>query len=66
MTIQVNGSARSAPAAMTVRALLEELELGNKPVVVELNRRALFPREHAQQELKDGDVVEIVQITAGG
>jgi thiamine biosynthesis protein ThiS len=66
MTIQVNGSARTAPVAMTVRALLEELGFDHQPVVVELNQRALFPREHAQQKLKDGDVIEIVQITAGG
>ena len=64
--IKVNGDARDASAPLTVRGLLDELGFGQKPVVVELNRRALFPREHALQELKDGDVLEIVQITAGG
>lgn len=68
MTIQVNGSAHTtpAPAPLTVRELLEELGLGRKPVVVELNRRALFPREHVETRLNEGDVLEIVQITAGG
>ncbi len=42
------------------------LGFGLKPVVVELNGRALFPREHAETALKEGDVIEIVQITAGG
>lgn len=66
MKLQVNGNERVASAPLTVRGLLEELGFGGKPVVVELNRRALFPREHAERELKDGDVLEIVQITAGG
>jgi sulfur carrier protein len=66
MTIQVNGASRTAPASLTVRALLDELGLGGKPVVVELNRRAIFPREHAETRLEEGDVLEIVQITAGG
>ena len=66
MKLQVNGNEHFASAPLTVRGLLDELGFGPKPVVVELNRRALFPREHARQELKDGDVLEIVQITAGG
>lgn len=66
MNVRVNGDVREVTAPLTVRGLLDELGFGQKPVVVELNRRALFPREHAQQELKDGDVLEIVQITAGG
>jgi sulfur carrier protein len=65
MRLRVNGDEHET-AAPTVRGLLNELGFGQKPVVVELNRRALFPREHAEQALKDGDVVEIVQITAGG
>ena len=66
VTIQVNGQPRAVAPVTTVGALLEELGFGRKPVVVELNQRALFPREHAQRELKEGDVIEIVQITAGG
>ncbi|MCE9519672.1 MAG: sulfur carrier protein ThiS [Verrucomicrobia bacterium] len=66
MTIQVNGSSHTTSVSLTVRGLLDELGFGLKPVIVELNRRALFPREHAEAELKEGDVIEIVQITAGG
>ena len=66
MKLQVNGDMREVSASMTVRGLLDELGFGEKPVVVELNRRALFLREHDTQTLNDGDVLEIVQITAGG
>ncbi len=66
MTIQVNGNSHTTSSPVTVRGLLYELGFGLKPVIVELNRRALFPREHGEVEINDGDVLEIVQITAGG
>ena len=66
MKLQVNGITHEAAAPFTVRGLLDQMGFGEKPVVVELNQRALFPREHASTELHDGDVLEIVQITAGG
>lgn len=66
MKLQVNGILREATAPLTVRGLLEELGLGGRPVVVERNRQALLPKEHAETLLEDGDVLEIVQITAGG
>ena len=44
----------------------DHLGLTGKPVVVELNQRALFPRELASTPLHEGDVLELVQITAGG
>lgn len=65
MKLRVNGDERDC-SATTVRGLLDELGFGRKPVVVELNRRALFSREHDTQTLNEGDAIEIVQITAGG
>jgi sulfur carrier protein ThiS len=35
-------------------------------VVVEQNQAALLPREVETATVSDGDVIEIVQITAGG
>ena len=66
MKLQVNGTAHEVAVSLTVRGLLDQMGFGEKPVVVELNQRALFPREHASTELSDGDVLEIVQISAGG
>jgi sulfur carrier protein len=66
MKLVLNGTAQETPAPLTVRGLLDHLGFGKKPVVVELNLRALFPREFEQTHLKDGDKIEIVQITAGG
>ena len=50
----------------TVKALLARLELAGVPVVVEHNREALLPREHAVTALADGDTIEIVRVVAGG
>ena len=66
MTITLNGSAHVLPGPATILDLLASLGFAGRPVVVEWNHQALLPREHASTVLKDDDVVEVVQITAGG
>jgi sulfur carrier protein len=46
--------------------LLDDLGLGGKPVVVEQNQAALLPRELDAASVSEGDMIEVVQITAGG
>lgn len=66
MQITLNGEKRTFDGAPTISALLETLGLGGKPVVVEQNQAALLPRELETAQVNDGDVIEVVQITAGG
>jgi sulfur carrier protein len=66
MTLLLNGRPHETSAPLSIRGLLDKLGFGKKPVVVELNLRALFPREFEETMLSEGDKVEIVQITAGG
>lgn len=66
MTITLNGASRDFPQPLTLPELLEQVGLAGKPVVVEHNRVALLPREIQTATVNDGDLVEIVQITAGG
>lgn len=66
MTITLNGDPRDFPQPLTLPELLEQVGLAGKPVVVEHNRVALLPREIQTATVNDGDLVEIVQITAGG
>lgn len=67
MEITLNGKPHAlTPEITTVGSLIEQLGLADRPVVVEHNRTALLPREHGHTPLKHGDVVELVQITAGG
>ncbi len=66
MTITLNGQKQTVPGSATILDLLANLGFGGRPVVVELNRQALLPREHASVPVNEGDVIEVVQITAGG
>jgi sulfur carrier protein len=49
-----------------VRALLESIGFGDKPVVVELDEQAIFPRDFSRVLVVDGSRVEIVALAAGG
>jgi sulfur carrier protein len=64
--IQLNGSSRSVAAGSSILTLLQEVGLGEVPVLVEHNAVALFPREFADTMLAAGDRVEIIRIVAGG
>ena len=66
MTIQLNGKDHTLDTPLSVDQLLQSIGLAEKPVVVELNRQALFPREYAAATLKDEDQLEIITIAAGG
>jgi len=66
MIIQLNGKDHKLDTPASVESLLKSIGLGDKPVVVELNKTALFPREYFKSTLEDGDQVEIITIAAGG
>lgn len=66
MKITLNGQKHGLDGPQTVRSLLESIGLGGKPVVVEQNQVALLPREIEGAVVSEGDVIEVVQITAGG
>ncbi len=66
MQITLNGEKRTFDSPLTIRGLLAALGLGGKPVVVEQNQAALLPRELDRASVSEGDVIEVVQITAGG
>ena len=66
MTLTINGETQKFNDNLNLQALLAELGLAEKPVVVELNQAALAPSEFKSQKLKDSDQLEIVTIAAGG
>ena len=66
MSITLNGQVHPLPESTTVNALLQSLGFAGKPVVVELNREAIFPRDFETTPVNDGDQVEIVTLAAGG
>jgi len=64
--ITLNGKDHALETALNVDELLASIGLAGKPVVVELNQKALFPREYSLTDLAENDRVEIVTIAAGG
>lgn len=66
MTIHLNGNPHPIEAAMTLAELLESLGFGGKPVVVELDEQAIFPRNYTTVRIEEGARVEIVTLAAGG
>ena len=66
MKIHLNGRPYELAATLTVTDLLESLGFGGKPVVVELNEKAVFPRDYLVTMVEDGARVEVVALAAGG
>jgi sulfur carrier protein len=66
MKVILNGNDHLLTADNTVTSLLASLGLADKPVVVEHNKMALFPRDYDSTVLKDDDSLEIITIAAGG
>ena len=66
MKITLNGNTKELAKAITLAELLDELGFARKPVVVEHNKEAVFPRDYTQILLQNGDQLEIISIAAGG
>lgn len=66
MQITLNGSGHPIEHPMSLSELLDSLGLGGKPVVIEVDEEAVFPRNYGSIGVKDGSRVEIVTLAAGG
>lgn len=66
MQVRINGKERELPDGATLMQLLEERSIDPRAVVVEYNY-TIVPRDrYGEITLRDGDNLEIVQMTAGG
>ncbi len=66
MRITVNGNIQELPDAATVAQLLDRLKARRDAIAVEVNREIVPRARHAEQSLRDGDVVEVVTFVGGG
>lgn len=66
LKLTVNGDIREVPEGVTVRALLESMELGRERVAVEINAEVVRRALHTERVLAEGDHVEIVTFVGGG
>lgn len=66
MNIILNGKPTEVQTLGSITEFLESIGLAGKPVVVEHNKVAVFPRDYSQTQLAESDQIEIVNIAAGG
>jgi sulfur carrier protein len=67
MRITINGASnQDYDTELSVSDLVASLGLAGQPVLVEIEGRALFPREFEETIVTEGAEVEIIRIAAGG
>ena len=64
--VRLNGEDRAVPSGVTVRGLLEHLELKPELVVVERNGDILRRDRYEEVAVEAGDVLELVHFVGGG
>ncbi len=66
ISVRLNGQDRDIEPGLSVRALVESLDLNPKLIVVELNREILSRDCFGDIEVANGDQVELVHFVGGG
>ncbi len=66
IAITLNGEAREVPAGLTIKGLLERLDLHERLVVVERNREIIRREEYSNVIVSPGDTIELVHFVGGG
>ena len=66
MNLIVNGEAYEAKPLGSVAALLEEMGVGGRPVVVVLNDEVISASSWSACGLREGDRVELFRLVGGG
>lgn len=66
MKLQLNGEAKSFAQVETVSDLVNELQILPETVLIEHNGRALYRAEWPSRQLREGDRIELLRLTAGG
>jgi len=65
MKVILNGSELETDAE-NIAELIESTTMAGKPVIVEVNKKALVASEHKTTTLGDGDKIEVLTLGAGG
>jgi thiamine biosynthesis protein ThiS len=66
MQVIINGEARQLIDGITVKQLLEELQIPLTRVAVELNLEIVPKAGYGDKTIQDGDKIEIVHFVGGG
>ncbi len=66
ITIVLNGTSEKIEHNTSISQLLDKLDLSEKRLAVEVNQQIVPRSEFASLQLKEQDIVEIVQAIGGG
>ncbi len=66
MRVEINGREREIPSGLSVRDLLDHLQVKQELVAVEINREVVPRGRQVQVLVSQGDRIEIVTFTGGG
>ncbi len=66
INVRLNGKDREIDSGLSVRALVESLDLNPELIVVELNREILSRDCFSEIQISEGDQVELVHFVGGG
>jgi sulfur carrier protein len=66
MLITLNGQKKDIPAGLTVKGLLEHLDIKPERVAVEINEEIVRKVTYYETAVKEDDRVEVVQFMGGG
>ena len=66
LEVTVNGKSKSMSSPLSVRQLIQEMDLLDKRIAVEVNGVIVPASQHSTYQLSNGDSVEIVGAIGGG
>lgn len=64
--IVLNGRPRTVPAGLTLKGLLEHLDIHPRMVVAEWNREIVRHERYDEVPVSAGDTIELVHFVGGG
>ncbi len=66
ITVSINSAPRQFPQAISVAQLIEEMGLTGRRIALERNGEIVPRSQFAEQQIADGDRMEIVVAVGGG
>jgi sulfur carrier protein len=66
IALSINGKTQQFDSPISVAALIEHMQLGNKRIAIECNGEIVPRGQFNQHMLRDGDRLEIVVAVGGG
>ncbi len=66
MKIQLNGKPAEVPEGITLKGLLDQMQIKPELVACELNLKIVRRKDCAEQKISEGDQIEILQMIGGG